>query len=189
MAPAIASCCWCWTTASRWWREWRSSVARSSFPAPGSPFWQPAGRRFGFAASGNWHWSRCRFPGMGRNRPPTTRRCGSSPRGRAMSTKRSRSTSRQRAMWGRSAASSTDCRWRSSWPPRGCGCFRRRRCNGACRKTAPSCATARAICPTGSGPWRPPLPGATTCWNPRTNAPSGGWQCFVAELPSTRRPR
>ena len=49
--------------------------------------------------------------------------------GPSRSTQTSPSTTRMRRRWRRSAAGWTGCPWRSSWPRRGCGCSRRRRCS------------------------------------------------------------
>ena len=59
---------------------------------------------------------------------PSTRPCASSSSGPKRSSPTSPSTTRTPRRWPRSAGGWTGCRWPSSWPRRGCGCCRRRRC-------------------------------------------------------------
>ena len=124
-ASGRARRCWSWTTSSRCWRprpRWRPC----SPPARGWRCSPRAARPSGRGGSGSTPWGRWGCPTCAASRPPRTRPapppCGSSSSGRGTWPPASRSPGRTRPRWRRSAGGSTACRWRSSWPRRGCGC-------------------------------------------------------------------
>jgi hypothetical protein len=63
----------------------------------------------------------------------------------------------------RSASGSTACRWRSSWPPRGCGSFPPPSSPNGWTTALPSSSVARAPHRHGTRPCTPHWTGATTC--------------------------
>ena len=72
--------------------------------------------------------------------------------------------------WPTSVTCWTACRWRSNWPPRGCGCWPRSRSATACTTGSPCSPAATAPRRPGSRPCAPASTGATSC----AARPSGG---------------
>ena len=122
--------CSCWTTAS----TWSTPSARLAdellgrCPRAAHPGHQPGAARHprrGAVPGRPARPARSRAPRRGR--PWPARRCGCSPTGRPPCGPASRSPTTTSRRWWRSAAGSTGCRWRSSWPPPGCARCRRSR--------------------------------------------------------------
>ncbi len=125
---APKSCCWCWTTSSRWWRPartWRSCCG----PARGLTVLVTSRERLlRSAASGAARAAAGRAgpdgaAGDGRDASPCSRaaRCGSSSSGRGRCGPDFALTDGERRRPSpRSAGGWTGCRWRSSWRRRGC---------------------------------------------------------------------
>ena len=133
--------------------------------------------------------SRCRPPppAVERGRSPTVALFVERAQAAAADFELDRRERRRRSR--RSAAGSTACRWRSSWPRRACARSRRRRCLRRLDQRLPLLTGGARDLPTSaSGRCATRSRGATTCCPSRSRRCSGGWPCSSAAAGS-RRPR
>ncbi|WP_372510381.1 AfsR/SARP family transcriptional regulator [Actinomadura madurae] len=124
-------------------------------------------------------------PGRGAAR--RIRRCGCSSTGPRRCVPASRWTRRTPAPWCGSAGRWTGCRWRSSWPRRGCG-----RCRSP--RSRPGWTTGSGSCRAGTAPRRRATrrsagssSGAGTCWTRRSGPSRGASRCSPAASRWRRR--
>ena len=118
--------------------------------------------------------------------PPTRSGCSSS--GPSWCGRPSGSRTRTPRRCWPSAGGSTACRWRSSWPRRGCGSCPRSSWPSGWTTSSPSWSAARARRHPGTRRCAPPSTGATTCSTRTSGRCSGGWppspavsRCTAAE--------
>jgi hypothetical protein len=83
----------------------------------------------------------------------------------------------------RSAAGSTGCPWRSSWPRPGSGRCRSTNCSGGWSPGSPCSAAAPSTSRSGCGRCAPRSPGRTTCSRRRRPGSSGACRCSPAGFP------
>ncbi|WP_232283947.1 AfsR/SARP family transcriptional regulator [Saccharomonospora glauca] len=88
----------------------------------------------------------------------------------------------------RSAADSTDCRWRWSWRPPACGGWDPTSCCRDWTIDSGCSPVGRGTCRNGSAPYGLSSSGAGGCWRTRSGWCCGGWPCTPA-APGWPRPK